>query len=96
MDLCSSTSFKRSRRHFSIDVAEHRSILKNNHSTHYPRLGFTPETGIELPETGILVFLCGIKNSLARDFPCGCGQSLSVSQLSKGVSIDPTSPFEMY
>ena len=29
VDLCSATSFKRSRRELSIDVAEHRSILEN-------------------------------------------------------------------
>jgi len=29
IDLCSTISFKRSRRELSIDVAEHRSILKD-------------------------------------------------------------------
>jgi len=29
IDLCSATSFQRSRRELSIDVAEHRSIVKN-------------------------------------------------------------------
>ena len=29
IDLCSATSFERSRRELSIDVAEHRSILEN-------------------------------------------------------------------
>ena len=29
MELCSATSFRRSRRELSIDVAEHRSILEN-------------------------------------------------------------------
>ena len=29
IDLCSAVSFKRLRRELSIDVAEHRSILKN-------------------------------------------------------------------
>jgi len=33
IDLCSVTSFKRSWRDLSIDVAEHRSILKNNQNT---------------------------------------------------------------
>jgi len=33
--LCSAISFERSRRELSIDVAERRSILKNNQNTHY-------------------------------------------------------------
>jgi len=44
-DLCSAISFKRSRRELFIDVAEHRSTLKNYISTHYPRFSFMP-TGI--------------------------------------------------
>jgi len=35
IDLCSATLFKSSRRELSIDVAEHRSILKINQNTHY-------------------------------------------------------------
>jgi len=35
--LCSVTSFKRSRRELSINVAKLRSTLKNYQSTHYPR-----------------------------------------------------------
>jgi len=40
--LCSAISFKRSRRELSIDVAQHRSILKNYQNTHYPRIRFIP------------------------------------------------------
>jgi len=63
MDQCSATSLKRSRRELSIDVAELRSILKNDQDTYYPRFSFTPKTGIELPETGVLFLLCtgGVK-----------------------------------
>jgi len=42
-------SFKRSRRELSIDVAEHRSLLKNYQNTHYPRFIFIPKTGIAFP-----------------------------------------------
>jgi len=44
--LCSAISFKRSRRELSIDVAEHRSMLKIYQNTHYPRFSFIPKTGI--------------------------------------------------
>jgi len=37
IDLCSAISFRRSRRELSIDVAEHRSILKNKGVT---RIGY--------------------------------------------------------
>ena len=40
-------SFKRSRRDLSIDVAEHRSVLKKYQNTFYPRFSFIPKTGIE-------------------------------------------------
>ena len=43
IDRCSAISFKRSRRELSIDVAEHRSTLKNNLNTYY-LLIFTPKT----------------------------------------------------
>jgi len=46
-----------SRRDLLNDVAERGSILKNNQNTHYPRFGFTPKTGIELPKTGALFLL---------------------------------------
>ena len=35
-----------------------RSILKNNQNTYYPSFSFTPKTGTELPETGVLFLLC--------------------------------------
>jgi len=57
VDLCSAASFKSSRQELSIDMAEHRSILKNNQNT-YPRFSYTPKTGVELPEMGILFSLC--------------------------------------
>jgi len=56
--LCSATSFERSRWELSIDVAEHRSILKNNHKTYNPRFSFTPKTGIAFPKTGVFCFYC--------------------------------------
>jgi len=55
INLCLATSFKRSRRELSIDVADHRSMLKNNQNTYYPRFSFTPTTGMELPETSVLL-----------------------------------------
>jgi len=47
-------SFRRD--HFN-DVAEHRSILKNNQNTYYPRFSFTPKTVIASPKTGVLFLL---------------------------------------
>jgi len=58
IDLGSATSFKRSRRDLSVDVSEDRSILKNNQNTYYPRFSVIPNTGIRLPETGVLFLLC--------------------------------------
>jgi len=43
IDLCTATSFERFRRELPIDMAERRSILKNNQNTHYPRFSFTPK-----------------------------------------------------
>jgi len=42
-----------SRRDLSIDMAEHRLILKNNQNTYQPRFGFTPNTGIAFPKTEV-------------------------------------------
>jgi len=53
IDLCSATSFKRSRLELSVDVAEHRSILKSSQNT-YPHFSFTLKTGIELPKKDVL------------------------------------------
>jgi len=53
------TSFERSRGKLSRNVAEHRSMLKNDQNTYYPRFSFTPKTGIAFPETQVLVFLWG-------------------------------------
>jgi len=55
--MCSATSFKRSRRELSIALAEYKSTLKNNQSAFYPRFSFTPKTGMELLETGVLFLL---------------------------------------
>ena len=54
--MYSAKSF-RSRRELSIDVAEHRTILKNNQNSYYPRFSFRSKTGIELPETGVSFLL---------------------------------------
>jgi len=42
-----------SRRDLFNDVTEHRSILKTDQNTYYPRLSSTPTTGMELPKTGV-------------------------------------------
>jgi len=55
--ICSAISFKRSRRELPIDVAEHRSTLKNNQIMHYPRFSFIPKTGIAFPKTEGLFLL---------------------------------------
>ena len=68
IDLCSAISFKRSRRELSINVAEHRSILKNNQNTHYPRFSFTPKRGTKLPETGVLFLLCRRRKHTFREY----------------------------
>jgi len=47
IDMCSPAPFKRSRREHSIDVAEHKSTLKNNQNTFYPRFSFMPKRGLE-------------------------------------------------
>jgi len=44
-----------SRRDLVNDLAEHRSILRNNQNT-YPRFGFTPKMGLALPETGFCFY----------------------------------------
>jgi len=46
---CSAVSLKRSRRELSINVAEHRSMLKIYRNTLYPRFSFIPKTGIAFP-----------------------------------------------
>jgi len=57
IDLCSAISFKRSRRELSIDVAERKSMLKNNQTTHYPRFS----TQVAFPRTGGLFFPCSFR-----------------------------------
>ena len=55
---CSVISFEKSRRELAIDVAEHRSMLKNYHNTKYLCFSFTPKTGIAFPKTDVLFLLC--------------------------------------
>jgi len=50
-------SFERSRREHSIDVAEHRSMLKNYQNTLYPRFSFSHKSGIAFPKARVLFFL---------------------------------------
>ena len=45
-----------SRRHLLNDVAELRSMLKNNENTFYPRFSVTRKTGVAFPKTGVLFF----------------------------------------
>jgi len=52
IDLCSAISFKRSRRELSIDVDEHKSMMKDYQNTLYTRFRFIPETGIAFHKTG--------------------------------------------
>jgi len=49
IDLCSATSFERSRRELSIDVAEHRSMLRSYQNMNCPRFSFTLKTGGAFP-----------------------------------------------
>ena len=46
-----------SRRDLLNNVAEHKSILKINQNTYYPRFSFTPKTRIKFPKTGVLFLL---------------------------------------
>jgi len=62
VDLRSSTSMESSRRDLLNDVAGHRSILKNDQNTYYPRFSFTPKTGIAFPKRVFCFY--GV-----RDFP---------------------------
>jgi len=57
IDLCSATAMESSRRDLFNNVAEHRSMLKTDQSTCYPRFSFTPKTRIELPKTGVSFLL---------------------------------------
>jgi len=46
-----------SRRDLFDDMAEHRSIFKNNQNTYYPLFCFTPKTSAAFPKTGISFLL---------------------------------------
>jgi len=61
--LYSAISFKRSWRELSIDGAEHRSTLKNDKNTHYPRFSFIP--GIAFLKTGVCFYSAVAPLSLA-------------------------------
>jgi len=45
-----------SRRDLLNNVAEHRSIVKNNLNAYYSRFSFTPKTGKAFPKAGVLLF----------------------------------------
>ena len=45
---------KSSRRDLFNDAAEHGPILKNSQNMDYRRFSFTPKTGIELPNIGVV------------------------------------------
>jgi len=49
-----------SRRDLLNYVAEHRSILKNNQNTFYPRFSLTPKACTAFPKTGVLFLLCNV------------------------------------
>ena len=55
--LFSAISFKSSRRELSIDVAELRTMLKNERNT-YLRFIFIPKTGEAFPKTGVSFSVC--------------------------------------
>jgi len=52
VDRCSAISFKRSRRELSIDMAEHRPMLKNYQNAYYLRFSFIPKTDMLFPKRG--------------------------------------------
>ena len=56
--LSSSISFRRSRRELSIDVAEHKSMLKNDPNTRNPCFNFILKTDEAFPKTGVLFLQC--------------------------------------
>ena len=56
--ISSATSTESSRRPLLNDMAEHRSILKNNQITYYPRYIFKPKKRRELPKHGVSFLLC--------------------------------------
>jgi len=45
-----------SRRDLSIDMAEHRPILKNNQNMYNRRFGFTLKAGMAFPKTGFCFY----------------------------------------
>jgi len=61
--VCSAISSESFRRELSIDVAEHRTIVKNFQIKHYPPFSFTPETGKAFPKTRFC-FYCSPMTSL--------------------------------
>ena len=61
---CLAISLNRSRRELSIDVAEHRSTMKNYENSHYLRFSFIPNTSIAFPKMGGLFLLWLAKTCL--------------------------------
>ena len=47
--------------------AEHRPIFKNNENAHHLHVSFTPETGTELPKTGVSFLLGWVDVAFSRD-----------------------------
>jgi len=53
--LCSVISLKRFRQELFIDVAEHRSVLKNYQNTLYSHFSFITKRGTAFPNTGVVL-----------------------------------------
>ena len=54
--LCSAISFESSRRDLVNDMAERRSILKNNQNTYYPSFKCIPKTALAFHITDALFY----------------------------------------
>jgi len=55
-----------SRRELSIDVAEHKSFLKNFQNTYYPRFSFILKTSIAFPKKGFAILNRGLHLGAGR------------------------------
>jgi len=75
---------KSSRRDLLSDVTEHRSTLKNNQYTYYPRLSFTPKTGIAFPKTGINLLVTLPQERLQRTL---CDNELKIVVINLSVIL---------
>jgi len=58
----SATSMESSRRDPLHNVADQRSILKNDQITYYPRFGFTPKTGVDSSKQVSRFLMCNLRN----------------------------------